>query len=91
MGRRGHRGGVGGDTQGASFFFSGQWAKPEFVAGFCHVTKYKHQGKQVARGWGAACKGRARACAVDESLVFGGCAFPPVSGSLLLLVTSPSH
>ena len=28
-------------TQGASFFFSGQWDKPEFVAGFCHVTKYR--------------------------------------------------
>ena len=23
------------------FFFLGQWDKPEFVAGFCHVTKYR--------------------------------------------------
>ena len=27
--------------KGHPFFFSGQWDKPEFVAGFCHVTKYR--------------------------------------------------
>ena len=28
-------------SRGIPFFFLGQWDKPEFVAGFCHVTKYR--------------------------------------------------